>query len=184
MSLYIHKSNQEILWNTIHKTKLIECIHNNDHNNHKTEYWFRSIIEIFHKKYPSVIDLEMLKKINHETIQYMIDDLKSLKIEMSNVSYLQNNKTNFQLFSKDNDNIKYLSKDEEKYKNQEQYNIAFEEKQKEYQLLNIKPPLPEVSFAEKLDNEPIENINELIEKQMKEREEEINNIFPAIPPLE
>ena len=45
-------------------------------------------------------------------------------------------------------------------------------------MFNTKPPVPEVNFSEKLDDEPITNMDELIEKQRKEREEELKIHFP------
>ena len=154
MSLYINKSNQELLWNTVQKLKAIEKIDNK-------EKWFRSVIEVFHNKYGNIHDFELLRKINLETIQYM---LESQNLYNHELPYLNNDL-----------HIKHpiiLSKEEEKMKTQELYNLAFQEKQKQFELFHSKPPLPELDFTEKLDDEPISNMEELIEKQRKERAED------------
>ena len=171
MSLYLNNSNQELLWSKINKTPLIERIKNK-------EEWFRSIIELFHNNYGKITDFQSLQKINRETIKYMIEYLQTLT-SSNETSEFRVSETSPRL---QNSNFiaenRYLTKEEEQIKKQELYNLAFEEKNKQYQMLNKKPTVPEVNFLEKLNDEPITNIQELVEKHRKEREEEYSIKYP------
>jgi hypothetical protein len=170
MSLYIHKINQEILWNTITKSSLIYILDNK-------ESWFREIIHTFHDKKGVISDIPTLKTTNRETLQYMISDLYN-----RNKSIPQHNPMSYSNpFFPDN-STEYMGKNVEKAKKQELYNSAFEERQKQFNELFAKPAVPEVDFSEKLDDEPLTNMEELIEKHRKEREDEIQQSVPSLVP--
>jgi hypothetical protein len=69
----------------------------------------------------------------------------------------------------------YMGKEAERASKQEQFNSAFEERQKQYESLFSKPILPEIDFSEKKDDKPISNMEELVQQHLKERETEIQN---------
>ena len=165
MSLYTNKINQEILWNIITKSSLISIIQNK-------ELWFREIIQLFHVSKGDISDIQTLKLINRETLQYMINDLQNKKISLT--PKVQNKIIE----------TEYMGKNVEKAKKQEHYNNAFEERQKQFNELFAKPNIPEVDFSEKLDDEPLTNMEELIEKHRKEREEDIQQLIPPLVPSE
>ena len=200
MSLYINKTNQEILWNTIQRLPLLHRIDNK-------ELWFREIICFFHESKGDILDIQDLKQINRDTIKFMIDDLHNKHSSPTNsfvssvdlnVSRLSDSTPPTNSFVKDSRvsrigsvcdstsptnsllQIEYMGKSMEKAKKQEQYNTAFEERQKQFNELFVKPSIPEVDFSEKLDDEPINNVEELIEKHRKEREEEIKQLIPPL----
>lgn len=193
MSLYIHKSNQELLWNTIHKTTLIELL---DENRRKT--WFRAIVELFHNKHKHIHDVFTLQKINRETIQYMMKELsylQSLQETPESSTSIQNipltellgglkqqtREPEHRPYQMNESVGMYVSREEEQTRKQEMYNTAFEEKQREYRMLQQRPPVPEVNFTEKTEDEPITNMDELIEQQRKEREQDFSMHYPPIP---
>lgn len=179
MSLYINKTNQEILWNTIQRIPTPPCLKNK-------ESWFREIIRHFHDSKGNIIDIVTLKQINRETIEYMIQDLQRIQgQEMQQMQEMQQSiqSQNFTPFSQIQEQ-EYLGKPAEKAKKQELYNLAFEERQKQFNEMFVKPTIPEVNFAEKLDDEPLKNMEELIEKHRKEREEEMKQFSPPIIPSE
>ena len=173
MSLYINKTNQEILWNTIQRIPTPSCLENK-------ESWFREIIRHFHDSKGNIIDIVTLKQINRETIEYMILDLQRMQGQGQQVQQVQqsnHSQQNTQMFSQIQEQ-EYLGKPAEKAKKQELYNLAFEERQKQFNELFVKPTIPEVNFSEKLDDEPLTNMEELIEKHRKEREEEMKQFSP------
>jgi hypothetical protein len=138
-----------------------------DNYPHKTTF-FRSVIELFHRTHGNITDLQELKKINRETIQYLLNELYPPPVPPPPKN------TPFR------EEPHYRTKEEEQEKKREIYNLAFEEKQRQYQLLQLKPAIPEVNFLEKLDDEPLTNIDELVEKQRKEREQEYSMHFPLV----
>lgn len=196
MSLYINKSNQELLWNTIHKTTLIELL---EENRRKT--WFRTIVEMFHTKHKHIHDVFLLQKINRETIQYMIKELHQLSYQHSlqenpePSSSIQNipltellgglkqqtREPEHRPYRMNESVGMYVSREEEQSRKQELYTMAFEEKQRQYQMLHQKPLVPEVNFTEKTEDEPITNMDELIEQQRKEREHDFSMHYPPTP---
>ena len=167
MSLFIHKINQDILWNTITNTSIISIIDNK-------ELWFREIIHLFHVSKGDILDIPTLKQMNRETLQYMMNDLYNKNQNRTNIPKPVSN-----VLKNQNE---YMGKSIEKAKKQELYNNAFEERQKQFNEMFVKPPIPEVDFTEKFDDEPLTNINELIEKHLKEREEEIQQFGEQLSP--
>jgi hypothetical protein len=81
----------------------------------------------------------------------------------------------------------YICKEDEKLMKQERFNNAFGERQKQYESLFAKPIVPEINFSEKLDDGPINNMEELVQLHLKDRENEIqkylaiNKIIPETP---
>jgi hypothetical protein len=178
-NLYVHPENQELLWNNINKIPMFQAMGQGIPN--YKEQWFKTIIENFYEKYPIVDNKPLLQKINRDTLGYMIEVLKS---NMSNTNSRMNIPQknmgsagvvpNINGFQEPN----YLGKDAEKVQKQELYNQAFGERQKQYEQMFAKPPAPEVNFSEKLDDRPISNMDELIERHRKERETELNKFSP------
>jgi len=137
------------------------------------ETWFRNIVQIFYNKYPVVNDLVSLQRINKETISFMIESIKS-NLPIHAPIGTPDSIPNINSYK----NSDYIGKDAERIKKQEVYNSAFEQRQQQYEQLFAKPPAPEVNFSEKLDDAPISNMDELIEKHKREREEELNKYAP------
>jgi hypothetical protein len=170
-NLYINNQNQQLLWATINKTPMFSVFGAGVPNYRET--WFRNIVQLFYNKYPVINDMVSLQRINKETISFMIESIKSnLPIHApvgtpDSIPNISNYK-----------NSDYVSKDVERIQKQEIYNSAFEQRQQQYEQLFAKPPAPEVNFSEKLDDTPISNIEELIEKHKREREEELNKYAP------
>jgi hypothetical protein len=55
-------------------------------------------------------------------------------------------------------------------KKQEELNRVFSERQKEYDVMNVKKPAHEVDFRMNIEERPIENMDELIRHHMEQRE--------------
>lgn len=176
-NLYIHSQNQELLWNTISKAPLFQII-----NPAYREQWFKNIIQLFYDKYPLVRDSNSLQTINKETIQYMINELKHIQQQKPNYQPPATSQPapNLQSNSYSSLEPNYMGKSELMERKQELSNNAFMQRQKEYEKMFEKPAVPEVNFKEKLDDEPISNIEELIEKHRREREHELTQYSPKI----
>ena len=170
-NLYINNQNQQLLWATINKTPMFSVFGAGVPNYRET--WFRNIVQIFYNKYPVVNDLVSLQRINKETISFMIESIKS-NLPIHAPIGTPDSIPNINSYK----NSDYIGKDAERIKKQEVYNSAFEQRQQQYEQLFAKPPAPEVNFSEKLDDAPISNMDELIEKHKREREEELNKYAP------
>ncbi len=186
-NLYIHPENQELLWRNINKIPMFQMLGQGILN--YKEQWFKTIIENFYEKYPIVDSKELLQKINKDTLGYMIEVLKS------NSTSQQNSRMNIPQKNMGSANVvpningfqeaNYLGKDAEKAQKQEFYNQAFGERQKQYEQLFAKPPAPDIDFSIKMEDRPISNMDELIERHKKEREAELNKFSPLnnfLPP--
>lgn len=140
---YIHPDNQTLLWNTIQKAPNFEKLGIN-----KTQ-WFKSIIKEFYdhegKSIRNQIDLQ---NINKSTIAYMVHALKQMSTTLPSTS----------------GSVERIT----------QYNDEFNNRQKEYEMMNAKPPPPQMDQVnEKIADEAITNMDELIRQQLAQRELEL-----------
>jgi hypothetical protein len=149
-NLYINPNNQKILWNAINTNPYFRQLTSPDK-------FFKSIINIFYEKNKWVNDQYTLEKLNRETIQYMINVLKG-----KGMSNLQT----------ENTHVGYQPREQEMEKRE---NVLFSEFNKRLQSYNTDkpppPPLPE-TIIETIDK-PINNMEELIQHQMKLREQDM-----------
>jgi hypothetical protein len=155
MSLYIHRENIDLLWSIIQKNPLIANI--DDH-----EAWFHSFIQTFYEKAQYIpMNAASLNQLNRQTLAAMVDDLKNGRINKS--------------VSEPNPPLTSGSKERIAA-----YEEQFKQRQLEYQP--IKPILPEVNFSEKIDDEAITNMDELIKKQIEMRNNDVARALENMPP--
>jgi hypothetical protein len=155
MSLYIHRENIQLLWSIIQKNQLIVKIHD-------PETWFQSFIQTFYEKAQSLpMNAASLNQLNRQTLVAMVEDLKNSRTNQS-VS-----ETALPLTSGSKERISA-------------YEEQFKQRQLEYQP--IKPILPEVNFSEKIDDEAITNMDELIKKQIEMRNNDVARALENMPP--
>ena len=173
MNLYTSSENQKLLWDTISKVNLFQSIP--DKNK-----WFQSIIGNFYDLYKNKpFNKHDLRNLNKETITFMIFKLKQEKqfqpsnhsfentfnqnTALSNFNHIQTNKNETHNFIQD--------------EKQHELDNQFQLRQQEYGQLLTKPNAPEIDFRENTqEDKPIENMEELLERQMREREYDIQPI--------
>ena len=190
MSLYIKIQNQTLLWNTIQKSEYMSRAF---HTQESKQEWFRNIIAQFYAKNPSIVSNEGLIKTNQDTIQYMISDLKQrvkprVTFATSTSTYTNEDLTPLRI--KNVQRCKIESREEtvdrsaEYSRNQpnrpDAMQNTFELRKQEYEAMYKKPDAPEVSFTEKIEDQTIKNMDELIKEQMKLRELDLPN-YPIGP---
>ena len=171
MSLYILPENQTLIWNTISKVS-------NFQKKEQKQEWFRSIIQQFYDKTNPHIGVQELRSLNKETIQYMIQDLKQNNQSFSYHGFSSNNLfPNNSLEANTMESRDYLM-DQKKT----EINNKFENRQQEYGSMLQRPQVEEIDFSEKKqDDVPLENIDSLLQRQMKEREYDIQPLQPKTP---
>lgn len=174
MSLYILPENQTLIWNTISKV-------GNFQKKEQKQEWFRSIIQQFYNKTNPHIGVQELRSLNKETIQYMIQDLKQNNQSFSYHGFSANNLfPNNSLEANTMESRNYLM-DQKK----SEINDKFENRQQEYGSMLQRPQVEEIDFSEKKqDDVPLENIDSLLQRQMKEREYDIQPLQPKTPKVE
>jgi hypothetical protein len=166
MSLYIEPKNQKLLWEMIHKNPSLSLIFppKNPISQKNKEEWFKSIISKMYSTLPQNITPTMLLNTNKETLTIMNRDLHNkFGVEKRD---LEKEKTVEPIYSRNAISGNRV----------ETLNREFSERQKEYERMTQKPAVPEVSFEEKRDDGVIKNMDELIQKQLREREDDLNKI--------
>ena len=147
-------------------------------NDFKTN-WFKDIVKMFYEKNPHIKDKDSLQQINKQTVQYMMHSAKSIMTQQREAVPVKQYRA-----PPANEAIGITSEftryDTDSKKNTEWYNKAFTERQKEYEVMHAKPLAPEVDFAIKMDDSPLNNMDELIEKYKQDRENDMNP-FPSPP---
>jgi len=150
---YIHPDNQTLLWNTIQKAPHFEKLGENK------SQWFKTIIRDFYENDGKNIKNQAdLQTINKSTIAYMVHSLKQMNTALPSSNGM-------------NERISH-------------YTEQFNDRQKEYELMNAKPPPPQIDqINEKIADEAITNMEELIRQQLNQREQELKMFGqqPATP---
>ena len=180
MNLYTLPENQKLIWDTISKVPNFQQMRQN--NPQKSEQWFREIIQLYYNKHSqSVVDKSSLSFLNKETIRYMLQTLKQDIQQNDPLSYqtpsisgssFQNNFSSLETNSNETRNFILEQK-------KTKMNNDFNMRQQEYSNLFEKPKIEEIDFREKSEEDkPIDNMDELIKRQMAERAYDIQNINP------
>jgi hypothetical protein len=151
---YIHPENQKLLWNTIQKMPIFENL-----GSQKTQ-WFKSVIQHFYEEYPTAKTIKTkdeLQNINRATISFMVNNLKTREqkpIPKPPDSLLPT-------YTGSNERMAF-------------YNDQFNNRQKEYEMMNAKPLPPSNDIvSEKISDEVITNMDELIRQHIEQRELEM-----------
>jgi hypothetical protein len=169
MALFIHNKNQELLWNVINKTQIFQLVFAYSRNN-EPELWFRAHIQQYYQKIQNkILSVEDLNICNHEIIAIMMNNLKSFSENNGNTTIQQNHQPPQQ--------VSQLLPHTVENK-QELYSRQFNERQKEYELMNTKPTPPVPDINNNIKDEVISNMDELIKLHMQQREAEMKQFAP------
>lgn len=168
MALFIEKNNQTLLWEMIHKNQQINYVFDNEQNKQE---WFKQHIST---QYDTIrtknLSREDLASINKTTLSQMWTQLQTMNTEKTTRNNTYMNTMNLESTYSRN------------VPKQDSYNSEFENRQKEYNSLFERPVPKEIDFSEKLDDEAITNMNELIERAKREREQEMVSYAPPPQP--
>jgi len=166
--LFIQKNNQELLWNIMNQTLQFSVL------SYKEDL-FRNAIQTIYNKYEKYPHYNMtLTQLNRETISFIVSIIRNGgKTQHSIIESRLETEKNTQ-------NNKFITKEEEQIAKQDAFSRAFGERQQEYERMSQKPVLPDVNFKENIEDTPIENMDSLIQKHLKEREDELQKYTIAI----
>ena len=176
MSLYVVSANQELLWNVISKNSYIQTFFSRYNPDTKVE-WFKKIVSKFYDQYRTQqLTVNDLNRVNKETILYMIQNIREQTNSTSNPTSPINDAPNVQAVNSYSINTPPIVTNNQ----QEIYANQFEQRQNEYTAMNKRSVPDDVDFAEKNDDGVIENMDILVQQQLKQREYDMNNIPPPI----
>ena len=198
MSLYIKPENQELLWKTIHKTPLIDNYFRALPPGSR-EAWFQDIVKSFHINNPSIPNQDGLARLNRDTIAYMVTALKGGRspppqpVQQHPLQPVQPQLQHpLQQQQQPRQQPQPQPQPQPEYREpttiysrsstNDEFAEKFTNRQKEYESMLQKPLVPEVQFSEKMEDGVIQNMDELIERQLKQRELDIANYSP-LPPV-
>jgi len=194
MSLFIHNKNQELLWGVINKTQLFQLVFAYSKNN-EPEMWFKAHIQKYYQPIQNInLSIEDLNTCNHEIIAIMLNNLKSFSENVGQQSpeqqQQQPNKPQYQ-YQQTQPQHQYQQTQQQYQQTQPQlphsvenkqelYSRQFNERQKEYELMNAKPSPPVPDINDNIKDEAISNMDELIKLHMQQREAEMRQ-FATLP---
>jgi hypothetical protein len=151
MSLYVTPENQKLLWNTLHKSPLIMQVFSPNQNQQK-EQWFKSIIEGFFNQYRfKTLSKRDLQQLNQDTLSHMMQKLRD---------YLSKNSLKTVIESTSSINTPPIPQNNR----QDIFNNQFQQRQKDYEQMQEKKAPDAIDFRDKVNDEPISNMDELLKK--------------------
>jgi hypothetical protein len=181
-----------LLWNLIANIQNIHKL--GDGTMNYRQQWFRRLIQNMYESNPDRgFDSFSLKVLNKEVLQIAVQQVQMHM--MSNQSMGTNNfgdvsmtpasvNTNTTSLPQINtpQTTDYYNSNVEKSRKINKFNEEYGNRQREFDFLLAKPAPPtEINFKEEINDEPITNIDELIEKHRMEREREIRSFAPLSP---
>ena len=171
MTLYVNPENQKLLWNLINKHQKFNEYFINKPPANKYQ-WFQKCIEYMYENIKSEnLTIKKLQTYNKETLVYMLNTLKELDNNTINTNELMPYSTRVNIQNDLENMPKKVSKSEIMNQN---FNI----RQKEYNDM-IEKKIPEtIDFRDKLDDEPISNIDEVLRTHLEMREKELKQYAP------
>jgi hypothetical protein len=172
MSLYVHPDNQTLLWKIIDNNDMVTQFFSRSSPQIKDK-WFKEIIRMFYEKMGArMMSSQELMQVNRDTISYVISTIKE---EMDRRAQSMN--PNFPT-QKEGISTPPVVKENK----QELLNQQFDMRQQNYQQMFDRKAPDNIDFREKLEDEPIANMEDIIKSHMKQREEELYKFAPP-PPL-
>jgi hypothetical protein len=183
MAAFVHPENQKIIWNIVNSNPYVaEYFVSN--KNISRESWFRNIIEKFYSQHQDRnLSVTELNQLNKDTLSFMIQSI-------------HNTAPNFQSAppAPTSPEINPIKKTEIltppiiENTRQQQSIYDFQARQQEYDSMTKKNIPDEIDFKEGNKDEAIQDMDSLIQKHMKEREEQLQltpppNIMPENKPI-
>jgi len=155
MTLFIAQENQQLLYEMIHKTPNFHVVFPEGSPIEEKNQWFRSIIEMFYKRVSPTISRDDLKLLNRNVLGYMINVLQE---KMNSLNQLSS-QPKFNVLKRE-------------------HAPEYTSKEVQYRSLFDTPKPKTIDFSEKIDDDVITNMDELIENHKKMREQELKQFAP------
>ena len=197
MSALVHPENQKIIWNIVNNNIYVNEFFQT-HSNVSKEQWFRSIIEKFYMQNEGRnLSVHELNLLNKDVLTFMVKSIHSIPMQPEAPQHPPPSNTFDQRPPSNTFDQRSLAntfdqRPPSNYPSQiqtppyvpntigEETNKQFEEKKHEYEQMNAKPIPEEVDFKEKDKDTIIENMDELINVHIQEREKQLKELAPPL----
>jgi hypothetical protein len=150
MALFIASENQQLLYEMIHKTPNFYQVFPEGSSIDEKNDWFRGIIKQFYQQITGNISREQLKLLNRTVLGHMVGLLQE-KLNKPKPMFTQLKR---------------------------EHAPEYESQELQYRSLFEVPKPKAIDFSEKLEDEAITNMSELIENHKKMREQELKQYAP------
>jgi hypothetical protein len=171
MSLYINNENQKLLWTVIHNNATAIQFFSRITEEKKIE-WFKTIIRLFYENTATRnLTISDLQQLNKATISYMLQN-----INMSNVNEPNVNGPTV--------NVREPSSaisPRPQFTKEEILHHQFDNKKKEYEQMFERKAPDNIDFREKIEDGAINNMSDLVQSHIREREEELRKYSQQAP---
>jgi len=172
MSIYISQENQTLLWEMIHKMPILNKVFSSQQ---EKENWFKLIIQTFYTNLNPTISREDLKQVNRDTLAAVMDDLRKRSEKMDANTMIS---TSYTPSFSENNSINIMNTNKENPMKNEKNPNNFENLKTQYNSLFEQQKPKEIDFKEKMEDDIITNMDELIEQHKRIREEELKKYTP------
>lgn len=180
MSALVHPENQKIIWNIVNSNIYVNDFFQK-HSHVSKEQWFRSIMEKFYLQNESRnLSMEELNLLNKDVLTFMVKSIHSIPVQIPPQEPPQQVPDPYAPSSQTNYSPQIQTPPHVPNNIGEQTNKQFEDKRQEYAQMYAKPIPKEVDFKEKEKDTIIENMDELINKHISEREQQMKELTPSI----
>ena len=197
MSALVHPENQKIIWNIVNSNIYVNEFFQ-AHSHVSKEQWFRSIIEKFYMQNEGRnLSVNELNLLNKDVLTFMVKSIHSIPVQPEAPQHSPPTNTFDQQPPTNTFNQRPLTNTFDQqpptnYPSQiqtppyvpntigEETNKQFEEKKHEYEQMYAKPMPDEVDFKEKDKDTIIENMDELINVHIREREKQLKELAPPL----
>jgi hypothetical protein len=171
MSLYTHPENLRIIWKALQSFPLFNELFNDPRSK---EIWFQDIINQFNNTVSINLSSKSLNELNHKTVKFMVEYLKKNEFNYRNNNQIRNNQ-----------GLNPLPAREKTMMVGSEMDSLFVQRQKEYTNMLAEHVPKQIDFTMGENDEPLTNINELLEKHKSDRESVLSydhNIMNNTPP--
>jgi hypothetical protein len=178
---YIDVNNQTMLWKLIQRSPQFL----NNTVNINREQWFGNIIKQFYEQITvPKFSIEELKTLNQKTIAYMLSDLKQM--EQAQLAYrngvgIRENTSPYDNKLGQPNLLNSTIVPRPGTSTLSTANEQFNARQQEYTNMLKPPAQPIPNFSEKIDDDVITNMDELLAQQKKQREYDISQVILPAP---
>ena len=180
MSALVHPENQKIIWNIVNSNIYVNDFFQT-HSHVSKEQWFRSIIEKFYLQNESRnLSIDELNLLNKDVLTFMVKSIHSIPSQSPSQEPQQQVPDPYAPSSQTNYSPQIQTPPYVPNNIGEQTNQQFEDKRQEYAQMYAKPVPEEVDFKEKEKDTIIDNMDELINKHISEREQQMKELTPTI----
>jgi len=163
MSLYINNENQKLLWTVIHNNPTAMQFFSRITEQQKIE-WFKTIIRLFYENNARRnLTISDLQQLNKATISYMLQNITGSNANRPEPSPAISPRPQFT--------------------KEEVLHQQFDNKKKEYEQMFERKAPDNIDFREKIEDGAINNMSDLVQSHIREREEELRKYSQQSPTI-